>query len=200
MARSEIRLGSGIVTTGAELSLLEREQAGVGSAMRQMAGGTGLGGRRMRQPPREVARIVAAQAKLPFRLGQHARVVRAVWVVTLGALAYLGMLVARRKLLFLLGVATETEVGLFGLQLQGADQTVRFVTGRALAGGERSVAHADRADDVRMTLETLVALLKTGATLQLGLRRAQADESQHHGAQDDREAAWPGIRQRCAPP
>ncbi len=170
MTRGKIRLGSGVVASGAKFPLFEREQTGVGSAVRQVARGTGFGGGRMRHLPREVARIVAAQAQLALWLGQHSRVVRAVWVVTIGALGDLGMLVVCRKLLFLLGVAPETQVGLLGLQLQSANQPVRFVTGRALAGGERSVGLSDRTDDVRMTLEAFVALLKTGAPLQLGLR------------------------------
>jgi len=199
----KIRLRAGVVAFCAKRLFLLREKTGVGSAMRQVARRTGFGGGRMECLPGEIARVMAAQAELPLGLIEHGRVVGAVGVMAIGALPNSGMFVACRQLRLLPRVAPETEIRLFGLQFQSADESVRLVAGGAVALSQRSVGHSNRTDDVRVTFDALVSLLEASAALQLGRRGigasdpGEAGKAEDRREEDDREASLSALSHLC---
>lgn len=154
----------------------------------------------MKHLPGEAALVMATQAELPFGLNEQRRVIGPVGVVAFRALSGSRMLVACGQLRLLLRVAPETQVRLFGLQLEGADQTVWLVAGRAVSVGQGRVRLANRASDVCVAFEAPIALLEASAALQLGLHRLVAGKAEEHREQDGGEAPQALMGQLPCPP
>ena len=195
MAGREVPIRAGVMTTRAQRPFLLFQETRIGAAMRHVARRAVLGGRLMGDLLREVALLVAAQTQRSLGLLEDGRVVGAVWVMAAGALFDAGVSVALRQLRLLARVTLEAEARLFGLQPQGADQSVRFVAGRAVALLCRGMRHLDGGDHLRVTLEAVGSLLEARTSAELPCRHLEAGKAEDQAEKGDLQDARVALSQ-----
>ena len=122
----------------------------------------------MRKLPDEALRLMTLQAEFPLVAPKHLWMVGSVWIVTRRAVFGPWMLVIQIRPDLTSLMAVEAKLGLRLLKTQCSDETMRLVTGCALARHDRPVGYQGPRPDLGVTFPTAASALEPRAFAQLG--------------------------------